>query len=368
MNKRICLGIGLFFAGIFCLAALADDSIRESKMEQTLTTVEDKNYSNPFGVLEFLHWNHPWNNHKYSSEADLKKVVALMKEAGIAWVRMDFLWAEIEPVPGEFKFDKYDRIVDILIKNKINILGLLDYSTDWASSCQKWNCPPANNKLFVNYALEAIGHYKDKIKYWEVWNEPDSSIYWSRQDGLKSYCALLKDVYIAAKKMYPKCKILNGGLANGLASVNHLYDNGAKDYFDILNIHLFESPLNPNAIKAAEAYPKLVYKAMSRNGDGDKKIWITEIGCPGVKKGLKVKNWWMGRNPNEAQQAQWLKSVFTKLIKDKNIDKVFWAFFRDCNKHWNDGIDYFGLVRWDFSRKPAFCVYKELSRKWKKSK
>lgn len=313
----------------------------------------------PFGVLEFLHWNHPWNNYKYPDKASREKTIALMKEAGIEWVRIDFLWNEIEPEANRFEFSKYDEIVNLLTQNEINILGLLNYSTDWASACGKWNCPPDDNKLFVNYAVKLIERYKDKIKYWEVWNEPDSHIYWARQDGLKSYCALLKDVYVAVKLVDPECKILNGGLANGLASVNHLYDNGAKDYFDILNIHIFELPLNQDAIKRVAAYPKLAYKVMARNGDAHKKIWVTEIGCPGVEKEQQVKNWWLGENPTERQQAKWVEDIFEELLRNKAIEKVFWAFFRDCNKHWDNGTDYFGLVRWDFSKKPAFFAYQE---------
>lgn len=315
-----------------------------------------------FGVLEFLQWNHDWNNYKYSTPQDLEKAVSLMKEAGISWVRMDFLWQDIEPTQGKFEFKKYDYIVDLLNRNNISILGILDYSADWASVCGKWNCPPKDNRLFVDYATGVVSRYKDKVKYWEIWNEPDSSIYWSVQDGLKSYCALLKDVYSAIKKIDAECKILNGGLANGVASINHLYDNGAKDYFDILNIHIFDSPFNLAAIERVSAYPKLAYKIMSRNGDGNKKIWITEIGCPGVKRDLKVNNWWMGQNPDEFQQAEWLKEVFTQLLKDRAVEKIFWAFFRDSKEHWNNGIDYFGLVRWDFSCKPAFFVYKRLAR------
>lgn len=326
------------------------------------------NMESPFGVLEFLHWNHPWNNYKYSSKKDLEKVVALMKKAGVGWVRMDFLWQDIEPEPGKFRFDKYDVIVNLLNKNNINILGILDYSADWASVCNRWNCPPWHNELFIKYAAGVVERYKDRIKYWEVWNEPDSYTYWEQQDGLKSYCALLKDVYIAVKKADPDCKVLNGGLANGLASVNKLYDNGAKDYFDILNIHIFESPLNPGSIKRVTAYPGLAYKVMSRNGDSHKKIWITEIGCPGVKPGQRVKNWWMGANPTERQQAQWLKDVYNQLLSEPAIEKIFWAFFRDCKGHWDNGIDYFGLVRWSYSKKPAFFTYQKCFKDWNKSK
>jgi hypothetical protein len=354
INKQLYLSIALLVSSFLCSQAIALDSENG-----------DLNMQNPFGVLEFLHWSHPWNNYKYSRREDLEKIVALMKEAGVGWVRMDFLWSDIEPESGRFEFDKYDSIVNLLAENGIHLLGLLDYSTDWASSCGKWNCPPGDTKLFINYTRAVMQRYKDKIKHWEVWNEPDSHIYWAAQDGLKSYCALLKDVYLAAKEIDPDCKILNGGFANGIASVNHLYDNGAKDYFDILNIHIFESPLNAGAIKRILAYPKLAYKIMKRNGDADKKIWITEIGCPGVKRGTKVKNWWLGRNTTEKEQARWVREVFTELIRYAAVEKVFWAFFRDCKGHWDNGVDYFGLVHWDFSPKPSFSAYQECFNKWK---
>lgn len=357
INRIVCIAVILFFSSIFC-----------SQAAQPIEQRKESNLHNPFGVLEFLHWDHPWNSHKYATKEDLDKAAALMKEAGAGWVRIDFLWSDIEPKAGKFEFEKYDYIVDLLNKNEINILGLLDYSTDWASSSGKWNCPPQDSKLFINYASRVIERFKSKVKYWELWNEPDSHIYWEPQDGLKSYCALLKEVYTAAKKIDPDCKILNGGFANGISSLNKLYDNGAKDYFDILNIHIFESPLSDGALKRVSVYPKLAYKVMARNGDSHKKIWVTEIGCPGVKSGFDVKNWWLGKNPNEWQQAEWLINIYTELTKNEAVEKIFWAFFRDCKKHWDNGVDYFGIVRWDFSKKPAFSAYKDTSEIWRKSK
>jgi len=320
---------------------------------------EDLKMDSPFGVLEFPHWNHSWNNYKYPDQGSLEKAAALMQEAGIAWLRMDFLWQEIEPEQGKLDFAKYDRIVELFSAHKINILGILHYNAAWASSGRQWNNPPDDNQLFVNYATRVIGRYRDKIKYWEVWNEPDSPIYWTPQDGLKSYCALLKEVYPAAKKIDPDCKILNGGLANGISSVNRLYDNGAKDYFDVLNIHIFESPLHDGAITRVAAYVRAARKIMQRKGDGHKKIWVTEIGCPGVKSGVKANNWWLGENPDEEKQAEWLGEVYGALLEEEAVEKVFWTFLRDCKNHWDNGIDYFGLVRWDYSAKPALLAYQK---------
>ena len=50
------------------------------------------------------------------------------------------------------------------------------------------------------------------------------------------------------------------------------------------------------------------------------------------------------------------------------VEKIFWAFFRDTKKHWDNGVDYFGLVRWDYSAKSSFKAYKERFQEWKKNK
>ncbi|MCK5289162.1 MAG: beta-galactosidase, partial [Candidatus Omnitrophica bacterium] len=62
---------------------------------------------NPFGMLAFLSWNHPWNKYKYSKE-ELRMTVKALKEAGCSMVRMDFYWNDIEPRKGNFNFDRYD--------------------------------------------------------------------------------------------------------------------------------------------------------------------------------------------------------------------------------------------------------------------
>lgn len=321
--------------------------------------MKDKYCINPFGVLEFLQWNHEWNNYKYSSRRQIEDAAALMKEAGAGFIRMDFLWDDIEPESGKFIFDKYDEIVRILELNNIGILGILNYNARWLGGTGKWNYPPAENHFFVNYALKVVSRYRERIKYWEIWNEPDSSLYWAKQDGLKGYSDLLREVYSAIKKIDCETRVLNGGFANGQLSVRQFYSQGVKDYFDILNIHLFVSPFEQSGLERAAAYPELVQQIMAENSDGDKKVWITEIGCPGVDTGTQTKDWWLGKNPTEEEQADWLGKVLKALMKNDCVERIFWAFFRDTQNHWNDGTDYFGLLRGDFSRKPAFFAYKE---------
>ncbi|MEI6297444.1 MAG: endo-1,4-beta-xylanase [bacterium] len=331
-------------------------------MNKDVAYLNEINLKNPFGVLEFLHWNHSWNSYKYSSNRDLEKVVSLMAEAGVGWVRVDFLWQDIEPQKGSFDFAKYDYIVQLLRSKGMHILGILHYSTDWSSACGQWNCPPKDNKVFVNYASKVIQRYKGQVKYWEVWNEPDSATYWKEQDGLKSYCVLLREVYKAAKQIDPECKILNGGLANGISSVNLLYDNGAKDYFDILNIHFFQTPLSNGAIKAVASYPRLAHKIMQRNGDGDKKIWITEFGYP--TDGCYSWDGYCDPTLSEENQNIRISNIFQTLRENYSyVTGFFWYDYMDDCESGNplDTECRFGLVRTDLSKKPAYYTYQNLS-------
>jgi hypothetical protein len=320
----------------------------------------------PFGVLEFLSWNHPWNNYKYDKKG-LDKIVGLLKEAGVTCVRFDFLWQDMEPSQGAYDFDKYDYLVELLTVNQIRILGVLSYSASWAGKA--WNYPPYDNVTFVNYVAKVVGRYKDKVKYWEIWNEPDSSTYWVPRDEMKRYTQLLKESYVAAKKEDPSCKIVLGGMTStGYYALKNIYRNGGKDYFDVFNIHPFANPLGKGPIRLVKGIYTQVRKEMVKNGDGHKKIWFTEIGAPGVKRRNKLNGWWEGLSPTEKQQARWVKKIYSELISLEDVEKIFWAFFRDNKEHFKSGVDYFGIVRWDYSKKPAFNAYRECSRKWHRLK
>jgi hypothetical protein len=99
---------------------------------------------------------------------------------------------------------------------------------------------------------------------------------------------------------------------------------------------------------------------MEEYGDAQKDIWITEIGCPGLADSVQgTAGWWLGPALSEGEQAEWVKAVFTEALKLKGVKKVFWAFFQDTPNCFQNAVDYFGLIRRDFSRKPVFRYVQE---------
>jgi hypothetical protein len=315
----------------------------------------------PFGVLDFLQWNHKWNDYQYPNFKDVQKSILLMKEAGVGIIRLDMNMIEIQPTADKFSFEYYDRIVDFLLENNIRVVGLLGYNAPWTG--KEWNDPPDSGQ-FVPYAQQTVRHFKDRIKYWEICNEPDHKLYWTKQDGMQAYTQLLKATTPVLKKEDPACVVLMGGLTETYSiALKQIYQNGGKEYFDIVNIHPFVDPKLANAMESLEGIHKGVLKVMEKYQDSKKEIWWTEIGCPGLKHPDTTNGWWHGIGTTEKQQADWVGKVYGEPLKWKGIKKIFWAFFRDT-RHFNNGVDYFGLISRDFEKKPAFYAYQAVVKKY----
>lgn len=318
---------------------------------------DPRDTSSPYGMLEFLVWDHDWNQFHYKSADHRKKAMDLMRDAGVGIVRIDFLWADLEPQRNRYDFSRIDEVVNELGKRNIKVLGMLHYNSAWSG--KEWNTPP-DPKAFASYADKVVTRFKDRVKYWEIWNEPNSPIYWKPQDGMRAYTELLKVVYPAIKKADPTAVVLMGGLTgNPDQSLNEIYLNGGKPYFDRVNIHPFRTPSDPAAIDRVRELHEKVLEVMKRHGDADKKVWFTEIGSPGVSGGIQP-TWWLGKAPNELIQAQWVKAVMGEMTKWPSVEKVFWAFFRDTD-HFKDAVDYFGIVRKDWTLKPGYEAYRKVA-------
>jgi len=323
----------------------------------------------PFGLLAFLHWNHEWNNWHFNAEI-LPKAVAQIENLGMRMVRLDILWSDLHQQGKPLNFERYDKLVALLDIHHIEVLGVLQYNKIDRDKNGKeiWNVPPPSFADFADYVRQTIRHYKGRIRYYEIWNEPNHAVYWSEPpDQLKKYCELLEISYQAAKQADPQCLVLNGGLTEPIFNdVKHLYANGGKNFTDVMNIHTFLDPLAPNVINHFSGILKGVKKIMDENGDGSKKIWITEMGCPGVPEKEAPKKWFAGDNVTEAQQADWLESIYKAIEKEDRVEKLFWAFYRDTNNEFKDATDNFGLVKMDLTTKPAFHRLKKEIREYRR--
>jgi polysaccharide biosynthesis protein PslG len=313
--------------------------------------------SDPYGVIAFLHWNHDWNNFHFDADTRLK-ALRQMREAGIRNVRTDILWSDVDRGVGKFDFSAYDSWIPLLKEHGLDPLILLHYNKEPSASdgTGRWNQPPDSFEEFAGYVHATVSRYRASVHRWEIWNEPNHPMYWAGPpDGLATYIRLLRASREAAKAADPSCFVINGGLTGEVVKdVASFYANGGGPLTDALNVHTFINPLDANPRRIFGEVLDGVRAVMTENGDEQKRVWITEMGCPGIPEGAPRQKWFQGEPMNERQQADWLDKEYDWVAEYPFVERLFWAFYRDTDGIFKDATDYLGIVRNDLRPKPAF--------------
>ena len=218
----------------------------------------------PYGVVT------DGSRSEYAMHEDLAD---LIKVGGMGYERVDWDWRACQrEKDGAFDFSKYDKIVDADEARGITVLPIVYGPPRWAY--------PAWQHLdgYSAFVRETVRRYGKRMPVIEIWNEQNISAFW-KEPNPTNYLALLKAAYTAAKEADPSVRVALGGTAGWAHGfIRSLYEIGAKDYFDIVNVHPYCYPYAPEE-PLRKGFEKL-RKIMSDFGDAEKPIWFTEIGWP----------------------------------------------------------------------------------------
>jgi hypothetical protein len=311
----------------------------------------------------------------------LDKRLHAMSDLGVTWVRYDFDWSLIQPQDsGHYSWQKYDELVSLSSKYHMHVLGILDFTPAWArvSDCDNSHCAPSSTDAFARFASETVKRYGPRgVSAWEVWNEPNSKDFWQPKADVARYTALLKSTSSAIRAADTKAYVLTGGLSPQATDgesytptdfLRGVYHGGGQAYFDGVADHPYTFPLSP-ASDEDHAWNQMAKNSdglraiMVGNGDGAKKIWITEFGAPtggpGPESTLADPN--LDAQPyrvDEALQAKILSDA-VKLYSGYDWAGPFFVYsYQDAGATNDTNENFFGLTRYDGSHKPAYDVYR----------
>ena len=121
-------------------------------------------------------------------------------------------WKYIETSNGVYNWSPSDNWVNYHHAAGKDIVWNFGITPDWAVSAGavggagyggKSNMPPDNNADWIDYITQVVTRYKDKIKFWEGWNEPNLPKYWT---GTSARMAELQRLlYQTVKEHRPVC-------------------------------------------------------------------------------------------------------------------------------------------------------------------
>jgi hypothetical protein len=278
-------------------------------------------------------------------------VVERLAAADVHWVRLG-----IHAMPQGVNLADYDRMIDTLCAQGIRVLGLLNQET-----LARQDFDAADEATAADYDAEfasvagfLAGYFAGRISDWEVWNEPNlaEGAYLSPV----RYARLLTQTAASIRATEPGAQVLFGGLASAwydshdyLRAVYHELDTnlGRARPFDVLAVHPYprkgEGP-DPSVYMFAEqrlGYATILDKflaTMAEHGDGDKAIWVTEIGWNSARQSRNRPLCFHAVLVQEGEQAHYLTTMFDILFNEvslwgqpgaRAVAKVFWYQYMD---------------------------------------
>jgi hypothetical protein len=230
-------------------------------------------------------------------EWKIKRTLEMVREMGAPWIVEYFPWAYYEPERGRFAWAHADMVVDHAVAQGLTVIARLGYTPAWArpKAAGFLYLDEAHYADFANYAYAFVEHFKGRIQYIIIWNEPNLRHEWGDRDvDPAGYVEMLRQCYLMAKRADPTVQVLAGALAPTLAPegsadgmddliyLRRMYEAGAADAFDILAVHAYgwsfpvDTPPDPTMVDFRRA--ELQRQLMVEFGDAEKPVMITEGG------------------------------------------------------------------------------------------
>lgn len=373
--------LGLLVSTVYGgLSASATVAVPEPAREIPLTDV------NPYGANFYLTREvETWKR---------DKTLRMAAEAGIGWVKQQFPWEEIEPErKGEFleptyrgsSWAKFDEIVAACEAHGLRIVARLDRPPDWTRKDNTYKeAPPDNLADYGDFVYEFVRHYRGRIQYIQVWNEPNIFPEWgNRPVDPKQYVEMLRIAYTRAKEADPNVYVLSAPLAftlgeahpepgkwrsmNDLAYLEAMYEAGAADYFDILSANVFgmdrppEDPPDPSVLNFQRVL--LQRDVMVRYGDADKPVWFNEYGWNAAPESLEP-GALVWQRVSEKEQAEYTVRGIEMARREWPWAGVFmiWYFRQVGNIPDTSAEYYFRMVDTDFTPRPVYLAVQQAAR------
>ena len=305
------------------------------------------------------------------SDVDLARELDSMRDAGVRWLRVGAEWSTVEEVEGQQDWSQTDRVVDAALARGMRVLGVVLSSPGWAvdpaHGDDQWALP-ADPEVFGRFAGDAAAHYAGRIAAWEIWNEPNIATFARPSPDVAAYAAMISAAARHIRSRVQGATIITAGLApagddeDSIAPttfLEQLYRVGDRSAWDAVGMHPYTYPALPDSADTADwnAFQRisLMRATMEEHGDAGKSVWLTEFGAPtGGRSDAAV---------SEADQARAIRQAIDRVRSATYYGPIFIHQTRDRGTDPGDVEDHFGLLRLDFSEKPAYGLVAEMTRR-----
>ena len=303
----------------------------------------------------------------WEPQADLDRDLDTFKAAGAQWLRFDMTWSVIERNKGTYDWSTSDRVVAAARARGFKLMPTLTYTPAWARPAgtdDKWGPTGSYQDDFAAFAGAAALRYAGKVHTFELWNEENASAFWKPLPDASAYTSLVQKASAAIRAVQQKAGIVLGGLAAvGTNShetdpeqfMHQLYALGIGSSVSAVGFHATTYPFMPDDPTSKEwnvlmRLPR-IHDWLVGQGFTRTQVWVTEFGIPSSGPSAV----------SEAVQAIQLQAAYRLMNQYEGWSgPLFWYTPRDKGVNGADVDQNYGLIRRDFTPKPAFAAYQEV--------
>ncbi len=284
------------------------------------------------------------------------KVAAL----GVKWIRIQSGWAKTEKEKGVYDFAWLDDIVDNLVSRGLTPWMCLCYGNGLydEGAAKVYGCvgyPPIYTEeqrtAWHNYVKATVEHFKGRVGYYEVWNEPDGFHCWKPDANGTDYGTFVVATAKAIREGDNTAKIIGGSIhMKSLQFINNAFRAGMGEYIDYLTFHEYTKT-------ESSVYETVkTLSALAHSYNPNIKIIQGESGSQSKSNGrgaLRTGCW-----TERKQTKQLLRHAMADLI----ADVVFTCYFSCVDMieawDWGSGGGYFGVLaaHFDNGNPDAFAM------------
>jgi hypothetical protein len=264
-------------------------------------------------------------------------------DLGLKWVRVGYHddpinWHWVEKHKGELRIDpETDAAITYLAERGVNVVFALGFGNRLYTQAdprrklpQLWEwyyelpAPPTTKealRAWDRYVTFIADHFRDRVRYFEIWNEWNIGCYWGAQPNFKHYQAILERTIPILRKHCPSAKVMlgsYGGFTRGIsrwtpaqtakAEKEHPFVRAVKQFagrVDVIGWH----PFYQEDVGSDYAEDLLAFKDYcARQGFRGEYI-ASEYTFGANYPPTKGPNWWGETNFTELQKAKCVAQV-----------------------------------------------------------
>ena len=181
---------------------------------------------------------------------DPEKAYDKLANIGVKWVRLQSGWQKTEKQKGVYDFAWLDSVVDNILERGMTpwicmCYGNAIYGGLAAEVFGAVGCPPIHTDEQItawhNYCVATAKHFCGRVKYFEVWNEPDGDWCWRPKVSgteLGNFTIATAD---ALREGNPDCYVIGGALTKAnLPFLTEAFQTGMADKIDAVSFHCYK--------------------------------------------------------------------------------------------------------------------------------